>query len=348
MLSKLSRRFWTLVLVACPALIVFGVGRAGISHSTGTLLVMLEPALLALAVYAAAAFALHRRWHASLATVMMIGTGAVALHAPLHIAEPSAAAPDWLRPLRKCAVLPKAAKAPVRLVSWTVDDKAPMGEVLAEIKAKRPDLVVLVGTDDKAIGTELSEAMGGEVKFLPYGDGITAAVRGSFQYCEGTVDHWVIHMPAAVEDGAQAFLTFPHIEHVGVMPLMIVRADRPQGAADLTDWTQRQSRTSDLLASAVQVLGPSRMLLVGDFQAPATSQVLTRPLHQSGLQSIPTPPNWPQRVGGLPFLPVHALDHMWAGSSWHAQRARTMASGAQVRAPLIVDLTPIEAHAQQP
>ena len=155
-------------------------------------------------------------------------------------------------------------------------------------------------------------------------------------------------MPAAVEDGAQAFLTFPHIEHVGVMPLMIVRADRPQSAADLTDWTQRLSRTSDLLASAVQVLGPSRMLLVGDFQAPATSQVLTRPLHQSGLQSIPTPPNWPQRVGGLPFLPVHAMDHMWAGSSWHAQRARTMKSGAQVRSPLIVDLTPIEAHAQQP
>ena len=211
MLSKLSHRFWTLVLVASPALIVFGIGRAGISHSEGTLLVLAEPVLLALAFYAAAAFALHRRWRASLATVMAIGTGAIALHAPLHIVEPPAAAPDWLRPLRKCAILPKAAKAPIRLVTWTVDDTVPMGEALAEIKAKRPDLVVLVGTDDKTIGTELSEAMGGEVKFLPYGNGITAAVRGSFQYCEGNVDHWVIHMPAAFDGDAQAFLTFPHI-----------------------------------------------------------------------------------------------------------------------------------------
>jgi len=344
--TPLHRRLWSLVLIATPALMVFGLGRLGVAHSTGTLLVLLEPLLLGMALYGAAAFALHRRWRASFATLLTIGTGTMALHLPMDLPVMAREVPDWLRPLRGCAILPKAAQAPVRLVTWTVDSSRPLGDALAQITAQRPDLVVLLGTDDETVGAQLSEAMGGEVKFFPGGAGVTAAVRGSFQICGDTKDHWVVDLPAAVAGEAQALLTFPQIEHVGIMPLMIVQADQATGAMDLHAWSSRVVEGASVVASAAHVLGPRRMLVVGDFGAPGSAQQISRPLRQSGLQRVATPPNWPNRIGGLPFLAVHALDQLWAGRAWHAQRARVIDSGLQPRAPIIVDLTPSEAHAR--
>lgn len=344
--TPLRRRLWGLVLLAAPALVVFGLGRLGVAHDTGILVVLLEPVLLGTALYGAAAFALHRRWRASFAALLTIGTGTLALHLPMDLPVDAKEAPDWLGPLRGCAILPKAALAPVRMVTWTVDSSRPVGDVLAQITSQRPDLVVLLGTEDETIGAQLSEAMGGEVKFFPSGQGVTAAVRGSFQICGGTEDHWVMDLPAAVAGDAQALLTFPQIEHVGIMPLLIVQADHVTGAMDLRAWPSRVAEGASLIASAAHALGPRRMLVVGDFGAPGSAQQISRPLSQSGLQRVPTPPNWPNRIGGLPFLEVHALDQLWAGKAWHAQRARVIDSGPQPRAPIIVDLTPSEAHAR--
>ncbi len=332
--------------MSAPALTVFVLARLLAGHSSGTLLVLGEPLILALGLYGIAVFALNRRWRASFAVMLALGSGAIAIHLPVQLPLQRAVVPDWLRPLRQCAILPKAAQAPIRLVTWTVDSSKPMAATLAEIEAQHPDLVVLLGTDDPEVGTALNETLGGEVRFFHQGDGITAAVRGSFQYCGGTRDHWTVDLPGSVGGDAQVLLTFPHIEHVGVMPLMIVQTDRPQGPLDLPGWAERLEDLVGVVAEAAHVVGSRRMLVVGDFHAPNRAQSVAQPLRSSGLRPVATPPNWPTRLGILPFLPVHALDQLWAGRGWHAQRARVISSRDQTREPIVVDLTPVEAHAR--
>ncbi len=346
LLPRLRQHLRSLSLLVMPALVVFILARQGATHSSGTLLVLGEPIILTLGLYAAAACALHRHWRASAATLLALCTGAIAMNLPVDLPIQRAVVPDWLRPLRGCAILPQDVQAPVRIATWTVDPSMPMEETLTDIAAQRPDLVVLLGTDDPEIGTALSETLNGEVMFFQGGGGVIAAVRGSFQYCGEKTDRWTVNLPGSESSNAQVMLTFPHIEHVGVLPMMIVRTDTPRGPTDLPAWADRLADEVGMVAAAAHAIGPRRMLVVGNFHAPVRAQTLSQPMRTSGLRPVSTPPNWPTRLGGLPFLPVHALDQLWAGRGWRAQRARVIPSGTQLREPIMVDFTPIEAQAR--
>lgn len=130
------------------------------------------------------------------------------------------------------------------------------------------------------------------------------------------------------------------------MPLMIVQLPDPESASQLGAWSQQLVQGVEHVARAVQLVGARRMLVVGNFQAPTGAQVIAQPLRATGLRAVRTPPNWPARLGGMPFLPLHALDQVWAGPAWHAQRARALEGADQKRDPIQVDLTPIEVHAR--
>lgn len=334
-----------LAAASAPAILCFGLGRLGATHSTGILLVLAEPLLLGLLLYGAAALAMHRQWAASLGTLLAIGTGAIALHLPSSRPVVPGVANEWTTELRGCAVLPEAPKAPIRVVNWTVDPSLPIGPTLAQLTTHRPDIVVLLGTDDPAIADQLSEVMSGEVQRHSEGQGAIVAVRGSFKSCGDETQKWTVELPASEQAQAHAWLSFTHIEHMGTIPLMVVAADRPQGISDLPAWTDRLQHSSEILASIAHSIGPRRMLIAGDFQAPSSAQPLSRPLLGAGLQAVNTPPSWPTRLGPFPFLAQHAVDQVWAGKSWHAQRARVLPAGEQTRAPIIVDLSPVETPA---
>jgi len=338
----------SLAKLISPAVATFLFCRLGGAHSSGTLLLLCEPLLLAIGLYLAAAFVMRRQWRASVATVLAIGIGAISLHLPVTLPKEVATRemPHWLRLLRNCAVLSKGMEAPIRLVTWTLDENTPMADTIARIQAQRPDLVVLLGTDDQDVGSALSEVLDGEVKFFPDGGGVTAIVRGDFQYCAEKKDSWSFNLPALTDGDAQVIMTFPYIKNAGTLPLMIVRMDTPDGPTDLPAWSQRLAKSAAEVASAARLVGTPRMIVVGNFQAPVAAQPMALPLRSSGLKPVATPPNWPTRIGGIPMLTVHALDQLWAGRDWHAQRARVLPSGDQVRQPLIVDLTPVEAHAR--
>ncbi len=344
--SILRRQLRSLALLTGPAMVLFLLGRIFAVHSSGALLVLAEPLVLGAGLYIAGALALHRRWRMSVSALIALGTGAMALHFPVDRTSLRTQVPDWVRTLRGCAILPQASETPVRLVTWTVDDSLPLEETLAQIIAQRPDLVVLQGTDDRKIGTALGDALQGEVKFFPGGEGITAAVRGSFQYCGGTTDHWSIDLPARSGHVAEAIVTFPHIEHVGALPLVIARPDQHDGIMDLNRWAQRLVQSSNVVGAAAQTIGPRRMLVVGDFHVPSRAQPMAYPLRRAGLRAVSTPPNWPTNLAGVPLLPVHALDQMWAGRGWHAQRARVIEAAGHSRKPILVDLTPADANAR--
>ena len=112
---------------------------------------------------------------------------------------------------RGCTLLAKPTTGPVRLVSWTVDEGEGLSEGVDSILDIRPDIVILSGTRDRELGAKIQQALNGEVKFIPDGDGMLAAVRGSFQYCGGENDEWHLDLPAKAGGSAGVMVGFPHV-----------------------------------------------------------------------------------------------------------------------------------------
>jgi len=269
--------------------------------------------------------------------------GTVALHLPTEHHQPTGDGPQWLRVLRGCALLSKPAKAPVRLLTWTIDDSVGVEQSMERFLELQPDIIVINGTDDPAVGSRLGAALNGEVKFFPSDStagGMTAVVRGSFQYCGGDDDHWTMPLPSAQNGGGQGLITFPHVQDVGVFPLIITRLDTPSGINDWMEWGHHVISGAKDIADAASVIGTRKMVLMGDLQIPARSAPLATSIGKTGLRPIHSEPNWPTQVLGAPFLPLHARDQAWVGSGWHVQAARVLPSEGQIRAPIVFDLVP--------
>jgi hypothetical protein len=329
------------MLAALPSLALLG-GAAAANTAFGVVLVLAEPLLLALGLYVVGLFAWHSRWAPCLSVAFTIAIGSVALHRAPDERMSLDLGPEWLRPLRSCALLGKPVEGPVRVISWTVDPDVQLDSEVEALLAYRPDIVVLLGTDGPVLGDTISTALGGEAKFFPGSEGpggLTAVVRGTFQYCGGTEDSWTISLPSAFEDDAQAVVSFPLVEGVGVIPLVVARLDQSHGLSDL-GWSKRVVAGAVRLGEIANTLGTRRMVVLGNLQAPSQAVPLARPLRAAGLRPAATPPNWPAVVAGLPFLPQHALDQVWTGRGWHVQSARVLEHGGETRAPILVDLTP--------
>jgi hypothetical protein len=339
--SHVQRLIEGAAIVLVPSMLAYTVGRHGAEHATGTLIVLAEPILLCFGLYAIAAVSIHRQWLLGASIAVAMGVGATSLHLPAEARRMRVTVPGWLRALRGCASLPQPIRTPVRVVTWTVEPHEDLSEAVSSLSDQSPDLVILLGTSDPAQAAPLAEKLGGEMKIIEGNPGLTAIVRGNFQYCGGAQDSWTVDLPG----GAQLALTFPLVKGAGAIPVMIVQLADPSGPIGLGDWSHELVQGVEHIARAVQLVGARRMLVVGNFQAPNGVQVMAQPLRATGLRAVQTPPNWPARLGGFPFLPVHALDQVWAGPAWHAQRARSLQGAGQKRHPLLVDFTPVEMHA---
>jgi hypothetical protein len=304
---------------------------------------MAEPLLFA-TMMVFLVFSLLQHRHGLAATILLSAVvGTVALHVPTDGPRDTSDGSEKLRLLRGCAILSKPAKAPIRLVTWTIDSPQHIDKVIETFLDLRPDIIVLNGTDDPTIGSHLSTALDGEVKFFPSdadAGGMTAVVRGSFQYCGGDDDHWTVPLHSQQAEGGQAVITFPHVKDVGVFPLIITRLDMTSGMNDWLDWGQRVISGAQRSADTASTIGTRKMVLMGDLQIPARSSPLASSLGRAGLRPVHSEPNWPAQVMGLPFLAQHARDQAWIGRGWHVQSARVLPGGNQTRLPVIFDLVP--------
>jgi hypothetical protein len=331
-----------IALTLMPATVLFAAGAASDTH-LGLLIVMAEPLILALGAYILVWALIEQKALLAGAVAASMIAGAFSLHEPRVSTDPLTAGPDWLRELRGCAILAKPAKGPVRLVTWTVDGAAGLVDGVDAILDIKPDIVVLNGTDDPAIGGVIQEALNGEAKFVPGltdRGGMLAVVRGSFQYCDGEDDEWHLELPSFESGSASVMIGFPHVADIGVIPLMMTRLDHAQGPLDWLDWSRRVIDGATVSAQAAQTIGSRKMVLVGDMQAPASSLAMAAPLRASGLNHARSEPNWPTQIQGLPFWTQHALDQVWAGPGWHVQSSRILQTSDQVRAPIVTDLVP--------
>ena len=177
-------------------------------------------------------------------------------------------------------------------------------------------------------------------KFIPDGDGMLAAVRGSFQYCGGETDEWHLDLPAKAGGSAGVMVGFPHVTDVGVVPLMVARMDQPQGVLDWPAWSQRVVDGATQSSAAAQTIGSRKMVLMTSLGAPSTALALSSPLTSAGLASAGIGPNWPAELAGFPFWTQHNVDQIWTGSGWHVQSSKVLAVQGQARGPVALDLVP--------
>ena len=113
-----------------PAL-ALAVGALSANQPLGVLLSMAEPLLFAAMMVLVVSSLLEHR-HGLAATFLASGViGAVALHLPSTEHRATSDGPEWLRMLRGCALLSKPARAPIRLLTWTIENPQKLDKPIA-------------------------------------------------------------------------------------------------------------------------------------------------------------------------------------------------------------------------
>jgi hypothetical protein len=329
-----------LMLAALPAAVLFATAWM-VSRPYGVWLALAEPLVLALGLYGVVWALMERR----MLVCGAVATSMIAVTVVLHEGPATEVAlqggSEEIRALRGCSVLGKPAEGPVRLLTWTVDHGPHLIDDIKQVIATHPDIVLLNGTDNPDIGAQLQEAMDGEVKFFKgsiSSGGSMVVTRGSFQFCGGEKDEWLVDLPSMEPNGAQAMLGFPYVPNIGVVPLVFTHLDSPAGVLDASAWAERVVKGAETVAATVRTVGGRGVVLVGDMQAPSSASVASRFWVASGLTLAVTGPNWPNDVAGIPFLSQHALDQVWVGSGWRVQATRVLEIGDQRRSAVMVDL----------
>lgn len=340
-----------MALLLVPSAIGLVLGWVSEKSFLSAFLLMGEPLLLALGVYGVAALAWHRRFVAALALAAGFVVGGLAVRLPPVPQTPPSAKAEWIGKVQDCANDARPVGAPVRVLSWTARADLDIEQQVETLQLERPDVVVVYGEPGAEVAAKLATAMGGESKDM--GGDIALAVRGVFSYCSGRAvgdvsneDSWEALLPTAGDREAKLVVTFPGVEGVGVFPLMVVRLDAPGSLTEWRAWPHRLDEGARITSAVARTVGSRRMVVVGDFEAPSTFRHLMGHLLGAGLTQAPGPPNWPTRLGPLPMLPVHALDHVWLGSGWVAGDVRAIDGAGLTRRPLVVDLVPNEATAR--
>ena len=337
-----SKCFQTLTLCILPILaLTAGAWSAG--KPVGILLDLAEPLLFA-AIMTLLCSALLENKHALATSILAAGVvGAVALHQPLPNDQSTSDGPDWLRTLKGCAILSKPTMAPIRLFTWTINEPKNIPDSIQAILSFKPDIIILTGSDDLETGSRLRDALDGEVKFFPHptgGPGITAVARGSFQYCGGESDSWNIPLSDDTTTKSSAIITFPHINKIGTFPLVITRFSALPDMTEWSPWAAQIIDHAEVTAKSASVIGTRKLVVMGNLQVPTHSAAIENTFRRVGLRPAQPEPNWPTSLWGLPFLPLHVLDHAWVGKGWHIQAARTLHFDGQDRRPILVDITP--------
>lgn len=328
-----------------------GLGMVGERTAPTAMLLLAEPGLLALASYAALALVWAGRFRLALAAVLGTVLAALGVRRPAEALVTRSDAPAWTETLRGCALLPNPPRSPVRVLTWTVAPTESPPDLPALLAEVSPDLVVLVGTADEALAATLELELEGEALVLPAdpieGSMILAA-RGAFQSCGTDADRWTEALSSGAARSARMVVTFPEVRDVGVVPLVAARLDGPGTVGEWAGWPDRLLGGASRVAATAAAIGSDRLVLAGDLSAPATFRGVAGLLRGARLLPMFGAPSWPARLGPLPFLPLHALDQVWAGSAWTGISAGEWSGQGLARTPVVVDLSPRSGTARGP
>jgi hypothetical protein len=324
-----------------PALAGALVAWLGVRSSVAALVLWAEPLMLFGLLYALGWLLWERKLLPALGLSLGGLTGGAILRVPPEVIPPVEHAGTWAEALRGCTKLPDPVRQPIRVLTWTLGDTDP---VLTEIQEQNVDLAILVGLNAPRLAEAWARQLRGEAMILPEtpnAERMALVVRGAFQYCGGHNDVWEVPLPTEQGERARAVLTFPEVQGAGVVPFVAVQLPQLGDLPTWSGWSERVVRSSEAIGALSRTLGPSRVVVAGDFGTPRTFREVASPLLGAGLHEVDVPASWPAPIVGL-----HALDRVWTGSAWRPLAAWRLAAHGQSRAPLLVDLAPANAQAR--
>jgi hypothetical protein len=334
-----------------PSLLLFvALGGAGLAvgrradHAAWSALVLhAEPLLLVLGawlVFLAGTFG--RR---GLAVAILAGgvVAMVGVRLPYALPEVAASPPEWTSTVQRCVGGLHAPRSGVRLLQWTLDGVTDPAPVIAVAELTKPDVVVLQHLADPALAEAVLQVVGGESRMhAPEGggEGVAVIARGGFHPC-GEALEW----SEAMDSPYGYTVHFVGVPPDTVVPLLVTRLP---GILDGGGWSERMATATARVSGAIAGLQSPSMVVVADAAAPRTYRYLDAQMAALGLGTVPVPPSWPARWGGLPLLTLHPYDRVWAGVAWRVEAARRVDATVGTRAPILTVLAPAQAEAMSP
>ncbi len=295
-----------------------------------------EPLLLtALAIGAYVAWARrHRAAAVGLILGGVVGFGLVRI--PARATEPRRDAPAWARAIEGCAMALDAPSAPVDVLQWTLTDGVSSEAVQRAVEVISPDVLVLFDLNDPSVLVDLVQTLGGEYQHHPAtatSAGFGVYSRGEFSLCDGT-DQW--------DDGTDGPGGYRFV-FVGLdratFPLVVARFPGPLAPGD---WAGAMAESTDRVDALLATIRSPLTVVVADAPVTGTYRHLFAGLTGLGMHAVPTPPNFPARLGTIPLLPLHAYDRAWTGPGWSTLTSRRVGMSSGVRTPVWTRLEPAE------
>lgn len=233
--------------------------------------------------------------------------------------------PRWVADAEQCAEELDLSASPFRLLQWTLDPGVPDEVISDVVRRSQADVVLLFDVPREGVDARVDEILGGESALVGAGAPMLLATRGVLHPCgEATV----LAAPGGLGHHAMAFVgayegvSFPLL--FGEMP-----------ALSSPDWTQQTRDARLALGSIVGALQSSKLVVALDSHGPWTWTRLNARLAAVGMRLAWSSPDWPRRVGPMPWLPMHAMQRLWTGSAWRPGEAAVLRAGAGERAPVL-------------
>lgn len=298
----------------------------------GALLLHAEP-LAWLGAVAGAYLAWVRRQRAlALGLLVGVGSGSLALRAPLPPRPELGPVPGWMSRVRRCAGALEAPGDDATVLVWTVPPGQSPHELVADVVRLSPDVAVLLRLRDPAVVDAVVSLLGGESAWVEgEGGGVGVYTKGELPLCGE--DHLWSGPEAAATRYAFTFVKLPSGD---TFPLLAGWLPAP---TDAVDWDLAYREVTAGLGSLAADLGAVAPLVVADASATSTYRHLDGALAGAGLRAVGVPPNWPARLGPVPGLPLQPFDRAWVGPGWRA-RAYRLDARVGLHAPVWLQLSP--------
>lgn len=323
------------VRLAVPGSVVIAaawVARSAESTGWSAAVLIAEPFLaVAFAAVVYACFSTGRR---ALATGLLVA--GVLSAAILRLPRPAVATVEESSPFGRtvagCAPSLRLATGGFSLLQWTAAG-VPAEKVVDAVVAQEADVTVLFGVGDPGVGAAVAAALGGEVH--EHAEGETRVVvhtRGVFHPC-GDEEEWT----EGLEGPVGYTLAFVGAGEGVTLPLVAARLPHLR---DSERYAVLRARSEARLAATLTAMQSSLAVVAADAEAPWSFRRLDAWMRALSLVPVRVPPSWPARAGGLPLLPLHPFDRVWAGPAWTVERSRRVAVPDGVRDAVRTEFQP--------
>ena len=306
-------------------------------HIATVALLLLEPVLWLATLGAAMIFAYRREITAgavAAATIVAFSAGA-----RLSVIDVTAPAPDpRFEAFGRCAQ--GAPPEQLRIATWNVLAINEDDDIVEAASAIDADVLVLHEVIHEELGQRIAREWNGEaIHEKAISDwGTTIVVRdGRFVPCEGRT-RAVVELAAEARRRAIGIAAAIEVRG-GTFPIVTLHTDRPTTLGEAARWPEAMHTSARRIASAARAIDHEAVVVTGDTNTHSTFHRFHRTIESAGITSAPARLTWPARLGGLPFLPLYALDRLWAGPAWEIAGVEAERAGVPSdHLAIIVDL----------